>query len=99
MWLFFSAFAMEMSDAQTTNAWLSGAAAVVFSLLALARPQARLLNTALGAWVFATAFAFAGTGEGMWNGAAVGALLFGLSLVREKERHTGPFGHHRRITV
>ena len=96
-WLFFSAFAWEQSNAQMTNTVLSGAAAVVIGLLSLPRPRARLFNTALAVWIFVTAFAIPSTGEATWNNAGVGALIFVLALVRETERRTGPFGHHRRV--
>jgi len=98
-WLFLSAFAWEQSSGQQTNALLSGAAAVVIGLVSLARPQARLFNTALAVWLFASAFAIPGTGEAMWNNTLVALAIFGLSLVPERSRRTGPFGHHRRVPV
>jgi len=99
-WLFFSAFLLPSTGPQMNNAWVCGALAVIFSLVALARPQVRHANTALGIWVFASAFMFAsGSGEMIWNNAVCGALLFALSLVREREPHPGAFSHHRKVPV
>lgn len=97
LWLLVSGFVMDSSSSQTTNAWMSGAAAVVLSGIALARPRVRFGNMALGVWLFLSAFMFPGSGEMIWSLAASGILLFALSLVPEREQHTGPFSHHRRL--
>lgn len=99
-WLFLSTFVWLHSSAQTANAWVVGAAVAVIALIAMAVPKARYFNTALAIWLLISAFALpTENGSTVWNSVIVAILIFAFSLVPQRVRHTGSFGHHRRISV
>ena len=82
VWLFVSAFLWPHSQAQLTNTWICGVLCVVFSLVAMAVPQARYLNTLLAIWLFISAWALPTVSAGtIWNNVLVAIAVFILSLV------------------
>lgn len=82
LWLFFSAFAWPRSSASFTNAWVVGLLAAVFSVAGMSKPRARFVDTALSAWLLASAFVLPHRSPvSFWNDVAVAVLMFLLSLV------------------
>jgi hypothetical protein len=57
LWLFFTAFALPRTAPSLTNAWIVGILASVFAVAGmLRRERLRFVNTALSAWLLASAF-------------------------------------------
>lgn len=83
VWLFLSAFVWPHSQAETINAWIVGALAIVFAVVALlGESRAQYLNTALAIWLFLSAFVLPAIHTGtLWNNVLVAIVLFAVSLV------------------
>lgn len=80
-WLFVSAFLWQHGAAEFRNAWLCGAFAVLFALVAAQLPQARYFNAVLSAWLFISAFALPHLSVAtVWNHALVAIGIFAVSL-------------------
>jgi hypothetical protein len=82
LWLFFAAFAFPRPPASFLNAWLVGLVSGVSALAGMRSSPARFVETALSAWLVASAFLLTrGAGLAFWNDLAVGVLSFAVSLV------------------
>ena len=82
LWLFFSAFAWPRTGATFANAWIVGLASAVVAVVGMTRARARFLNTALSAWLLASAVVLPHRSAlGRWNDAIVAAAMLLLSLV------------------
>jgi hypothetical protein len=80
--MFVSAFLWSHTPVDRVNDWAVGLAIVVFAVVAMTRPVARWVNTALGAWLFISAFALPHVHWGTrWNEALVGLFVFFISIV------------------
>lgn len=95
IWLFLSTFAWEHTSSQYANSWVTGVVITVIAGISLAVPRARSFNAAVAIWLFFSTFFFPSTGETVWNNTIVAILLLVASLVTERGRHTGAFGHRR----
>jgi hypothetical protein len=94
-WLMFSPAVFGNSGAAAVSDQLVGPLVITFAVIALAevgRP-ARWINVPFGLWLIASPWILDGaTGAGLWNDAAVGALLIALSIPRGKiEERFGGF--------
>lgn len=86
LWLFVSTFLWPHPAGQFSNTWIVGALAVAFSVVAMAFPVARYLNTALALWLFASVWLLPGMSVATaWNNALVAVALFAFSLVSSRE--------------
>jgi hypothetical protein len=82
-WLVISALVWTHTDAQMTNAVISGVLAIVIALTSTRLPFVRYLNAALGVWIFVSAFLLAsGTIATAWNEIFDGISLVAVSLIR-----------------
>jgi hypothetical protein len=82
LWLFVSAFALQRTSAAFTNAWVVGLASAIFALLGMTRGAARFVNTALSAWLLASAFLLPHRSPtAVWHDLAAAVLMLLLSLV------------------
>ena len=82
LWLFFSAFAWPRTGATFANAWIVGLASAIVAVFGMTRARARFLNTALSAWLLASAVVLPHRSAlGRWNDAIVAAAMLLLSLV------------------
>jgi hypothetical protein len=82
LWLFFSAFAWPRPAPTFTNAWVVGLLGATFAVMGMTTPKARFANTALSAWLLASAFVLPHRSTGsMWNDAVVAVAMFLFSLV------------------
>jgi hypothetical protein len=87
VWLLLSGFLWQHGDAQEANTWVIGMLMLVAVLVALHEPRVRFLNTALGAWLVASAWALPhDRAATRWNAVIVGALVVALSLLPSRER-------------
>lgn len=82
-WLLASAFLWHHSGPHFLNDALVGAAALVIALGALyVRPQLRIVNIALGVWLFASLLVLRGGSPGTQiNDLIAASLLFGFAVV------------------
>ena len=82
LWQFFSAFALPRTPASFANAWIVGLLAAVFALAGMSAGRARFVDTALSAWLLASAFVLPHrTALAVRNDAAVAIAILLLSLV------------------
>jgi hypothetical protein len=82
LWLFVSAFAFQRTPSAFTNAWIVGLASALFALAGMTRAPARFANTALSAWLLASAFLLAHRSPTTrWHDVAAAVLMLLLSLV------------------
>lgn len=82
LWQFLSAFAFRRSPESFANAWLVGLAAGVAALAGFRSARARFVDTALSAWLLASAFLLPRASElAFWNDVVVAVLLLATSLV------------------
>ncbi len=82
LWEFFSAFAFPRTPAGFRNAWIVGLLSAVLAVVGMNVARARFANTALSAWLLASAFVLPHrTPLAFWNDVAIAVLLFALSLV------------------
>jgi hypothetical protein len=84
-WLFLSTFVWEQTPSQAYNAWICGVLAASFAALAIAQPKIRYFNSALGIWLFLSAWVLPTSNlKTLWNCVACGIAIFFLSLVRSQ---------------
>jgi hypothetical protein len=82
LWLFFSAFAWPRTPASFSNAWVVGLLAGVFAFAGMRREGARFGDTALSAWLLASAFLLPQRSAGsVWNDVLVALAMLAASLV------------------
>jgi FtsH-binding integral membrane protein len=94
LWLFFSAFAWPRTAPTFTNAWIVGLLGAIFAVAGMTKEKARFANTALSAWLLASAFVLAHRSPvARWNDVVVAVGMLALSLVPGSLQ---PRAHHRR---
>jgi hypothetical protein len=82
LWQFFSAFVFPRTPASFANAWIVGLLAAVFALAGMSVRRARFADTAVSAWLLASAFLLPRrTSLAVWNDVAVAVAILLLSLV------------------
>jgi hypothetical protein len=82
VWLFFSGFLWDHTDAQRVNAWTIGVLFVSVALVARAASGMRYVNTALSAWLFVSVWALPHiSAVTRWNDGIVAVCVFALSLL------------------
>lgn len=82
LWLFVSAFIWPRAPASAANAGAVGLVACIAAVAAMWRRRARFLDTALSAWLLASAFLLPQrSGVAFWNDVTVAFAMLALSLV------------------
>jgi len=98
-WLVLSPFfgIGAIGDVAAINSYLTGTAVVIFSIVALARPQLweEYSNLVLGLWLIAAPFALGFTNlvGPMWNQIIVGLLVGGPALAATLQKSAPMAGH------
>lgn len=96
VWLFISPFVLGYGGASALNAYYVGAGLVLFSVIALVKPQlwGEWVNLVLGGWLLVSAFLLTPEGGGVaqWNHVIVGVLVVvdALSAVFTQPEQTKP---------
>ena len=82
VWLFFSPFLLGYGGASALNAYYVGPGLVLFSIVALVKPQlwGEWVNLVLGGWLVVSAFVLAAGGAAQWNHLIVGVLVIADAL-------------------
>jgi uncharacterized membrane protein len=102
IWLVVSAFMWPHSESQMTNAWVVGALAAIFAIIAATRREdVRYLNTALAVWLFISIFVLPTVSVAtLWNHGIVAAVMFVVSLIPNiQQARTGRTATTRRSTA
>jgi len=82
LWLFSSALAWPRYPASLTNAWIVGLLSSVFAVVGMFSSRARLVDTALSAWLLASAFLLPQRSTlGFRNDVVVALAMLAVSLV------------------
>ncbi len=82
LWLFVSAFTWPRTPASAASAAAVGLVACAAAIAAMWRSGARFLDTALSAWLLASAFLLTQRpGVAFWNDVVVALAMLALSLV------------------
>ena len=83
VYLFVSVFLWRHDPAQAYNGWLVGICTFSIAWLAIAQPKIRFFNTALGIWLFLSAWLLPTTSlKTLWTDIACGVAITFLSLWR-----------------
>lgn len=95
VWLFISPLALGYAGAPALNAYFVGAGLVLFSVVALVKPQlwGEWVNLVLGGWLVVAAFVLTPEGgAAQWNQLVVGVLVVAdaLSAVFTQPEQTRP---------
>ncbi|BDG06879.1 SPW repeat domain-containing protein [Anaeromyxobacter oryzae] len=83
LWLFFSAFVWQRTAPSMANAWILGIVVSAVSVASMLRKVwLRYVNTALSAWLLASAFLLPQRSSlAVWNDVAVALAMLAVSLV------------------
>jgi hypothetical protein len=81
LWLLVSTWLMPQGQAASLNGLICGVLCIAFAAVSIKVPVVKYANTALGLWLFFTAFAFGGMASTtVWNQAIVASGIFVFSL-------------------